>query len=152
MILYYHTKSCQSYISKGIWRQGIGSLVKEFLCFNTMPCRHMPLLVHSWMRNHVRRIMEGFPSGSSVQVGTTQRRLAWPLRKDDTHKSRSVNNLYVHRIMEVIPEKCQWGDANRLIEASQSRRHVTQARYNLSTAHCDLCRHPVRGLYGHFSY
>ena len=31
--------------------------------------------------------------GSSVKIGTIQRRLAWPLRKDDTHKSRSVNNL-----------------------------------------------------------
>ena len=30
--------------------------------------------------------------GSSVKIGTIQRRLAWPLRKDDTHKSRSVNN------------------------------------------------------------
>ena len=29
--------------------------------------------------------------GSSVKVGTIQRRLAWPLRKDDMHKSRSVN-------------------------------------------------------------
>ena len=26
--------------------------------------------------------------GSSVKIGTMQRRLAWPLRKDDTHKSR----------------------------------------------------------------
>ena len=26
--------------------------------------------------------------GSSVKIGTIQRRLAWPLRKDDTHKSR----------------------------------------------------------------
>ena len=33
--------------------------------------------------------------GSSVKIGTIQRRLAWPLRKDDTHKSRSVNNLYM---------------------------------------------------------
>ena len=24
---------------------------KEFLCFNTMPCRHMPLLVHFWIRS-----------------------------------------------------------------------------------------------------
>ena len=31
--------------------------------------------------------------GSSVQIGTIQRRLGWPLRKDDTHKSRSVNKL-----------------------------------------------------------
>ena len=29
--------------------------------------------------------------GSSVKIGTIQRRLAWPLRKDDAHKSRSVN-------------------------------------------------------------
>ena len=29
--------------------------------------------------------------GSSVKIGTIQRRLAWPLRKDDTHKSRSVH-------------------------------------------------------------
>ena len=27
---------------------------------------------------------------SSVKIGTIQRRLAWPLRKDDTHKSRSI--------------------------------------------------------------
>ena len=30
--------------------------------------------------------------GSSVKIGTIQIILAWPLRKDDTHKSRSVNN------------------------------------------------------------
>ena len=29
--------------------------------------------------------------GSSVKLGATQRRLAWPLRKDDTHESRSVS-------------------------------------------------------------
>ena len=28
--------------------------------------------------------------GSSVKIGTIQRRLAWPLRKDDTHKSRKL--------------------------------------------------------------
>ena len=33
--------------------------------------------------------------GSSVKIGTIQRRLAWPLRKDDTHKSRSVNIFWV---------------------------------------------------------
>ena len=32
--------------------------------------------------------------GSSVEIGTTQRRLAWPLRKDDTHKSRNVTNFF----------------------------------------------------------
>ena len=32
---------------------------------------------------------------SSVKIGTIQRRLAWPLRKDDTHKSRSVTNFLI---------------------------------------------------------
>ena len=32
--------------------------------------------------------------GSSDKIGTIQRRLAWPLRKDDTHKSRSVNIVF----------------------------------------------------------
>ena len=36
--------------------------------------------------------------GSSVKIGTIQRRLAWPLRKDDTHKSRSVNS-FLHILM-----------------------------------------------------
>ena len=31
--------------------------------------------------------------GSSVKVGKIQRSLAWPLRKDDARKSRSVNHL-----------------------------------------------------------
>ena len=39
----------QSYTSKGIWRQGMGSFCKEFLRFNTMPRRHLPLLVHFWL-------------------------------------------------------------------------------------------------------
>ena len=30
----------------------------------------------------------------TVKIGTIQRRLAWPLRKDDTHKSRSVNHFF----------------------------------------------------------
>ena len=32
--------------------------------------------------------------GSSVKIGTIQRRLAWPPRKDDTHKSISVNIFF----------------------------------------------------------
>ena len=36
----------QSFTSKGIGRQGIGSFCKEILCFSAMPCRPTPLLVH----------------------------------------------------------------------------------------------------------
>ena len=32
--------------------------------------------------------------GSSLRIGATQRKLAWPLRNNDSHRSRSVNNMY----------------------------------------------------------
>ena len=45
--------------------------------------------------HHVRTVAQlDSLRGSSVKIGTIQRRLAWPLRKDDTHKSRSVNNSF----------------------------------------------------------
>ena len=34
------------------------------------------------------------PEGTSDKIGTIQRRLAWPLRKDDTHKSRNGPNFF----------------------------------------------------------
>ncbi|WMV16467.1 hypothetical protein MTR67_045834 [Solanum verrucosum] len=41
--------------------------------------------------------MEFVPSGTSDKIGTIQRRLAWPLRKDDTHKSRNGPNFFAGR-------------------------------------------------------
>ncbi len=41
--------------------------------------------------------------GSSVKIGTIQRRLAWPLRKDDTHKSRSVANFLATAQQSLLP-------------------------------------------------
>ena len=39
--------------------------------------------------NHpLAKLLDSF-WGSSVKLGKTQRRLAWPVRKDDTHQSRS---------------------------------------------------------------
>ena len=35
--------------------------------------------------------------GSSVKIGMIQRRLAWPLRKDDMHKLRRVPNFLIRR-------------------------------------------------------
>ena len=49
--------------------------------------------------------------GSSVKIGTIQRRLAWPLRKDDTHKSRSVNNFFQTiwpRVVFTLLAKIPW--------------------------------------------
>ena len=43
----------------------------------------------------VRGFTLAFPSGSIRQIGTIQRMIAWPPRKDDTHKSRSVNNFNI---------------------------------------------------------
>ena len=40
--------------------------------------------------------------GSSVKIGTIQRRLAWPLRKDDTHKSRRVHNFFCSSSIECL--------------------------------------------------
>ena len=36
--------------------------------------------------------------GSSVKIGTIQRRLAWPLRKGDTHKARSETGAWNPRM------------------------------------------------------
>ncbi|KAG5573144.1 hypothetical protein H5410_062910 [Solanum commersonii] len=41
--------------------------------------------------------MKSVPSGTSDKIGTIQRRLAWPLRKDDTHKSRNGPNFFAGR-------------------------------------------------------
>ena len=42
-----------------------------------------------------KSLLESSPTlgGSSINIGTIQRSLTWPLRKDDTHKSRSVNDF-----------------------------------------------------------
>ncbi|CAI9294450.1 unnamed protein product [Lactuca saligna] len=41
------------------------------------------------------------PSGTSDKIGTIQRRLAWPLRKDDTHKSRNGPNFFFALIRSI---------------------------------------------------
>ena len=92
---------------------------KEFLCLNPMPCCHMTLLVQFWgsASNYVilcyvilysmsynvmvpdyiiisSQFLDSL-RGSSVRIGTILRRLAWPLRKDDKHKSR-LYHLSLH--------------------------------------------------------
>ena len=47
----------------------------------------------TWRETPVDRNLVDSSRGSSDKIGTIQRRLAWPLRKDDTHKSRSVHNF-----------------------------------------------------------
>jgi len=43
---------------------------------------------------YYKRTRRLVPSGTSDKIGTIQRRLAWPLRKDDTHKSRNGPNFF----------------------------------------------------------
>jgi hypothetical protein len=47
-------------------------------------------LLHYFTQGGARNGILDSLRGSSDKIGTIQRRLAWPLRKDDTHKSRSV--------------------------------------------------------------
>ncbi|CAK9258204.1 unnamed protein product, partial [Sphagnum jensenii] len=41
-----------------------------------------------------KRTKPSVSSETSDKIGTIQRRLAWPLRKDDTHKSRNGPNFF----------------------------------------------------------
>ena len=61
------------------------------------------------------------PFGSSDKIGTIQRRLAWPLRKDDTHKSRSVPSFFGRKQkkqQEVLifshQESDSWNDTEKI--------------------------------------
>jgi len=54
---------------------------------------HLTALGTRTCRERTRRSMDSL-RGSSVDIGTIQRRLAWPLRKDHAHRSRSVNRFH----------------------------------------------------------
>ena len=58
--------------SNGIWRQGVRSFCKKFLCINTMPCRHMPFLVHSWISLDLNRSCNGRAVTSTPADSTTR--------------------------------------------------------------------------------
>ena len=59
-------------------------------------------------------------SGTSVKIGTIQRRLAWPLRKDDTHKSRNGSKFF-----EVFGGESHEGSTNGLLWPVLTFRAVT---------------------------
>ena len=50
-----------------------------------------------------KHLLDSLPR-SSDKIGMIQRRLAWPLRKDDTHKSRSIPSFLPH--LEVSDDCC----------------------------------------------
>ena len=65
------------------------SLLEESCTASTAHHVSLSLGKHKWSKQQTTK---DSLRGSSVKIGTVQRRLAWPLRKDHTHKSRSVNN------------------------------------------------------------
>ena len=64
---------------------------------------------------------------SSVKIGTIQRRLAWPLRKDDTHKSRSVSHFFLARSIAILA-KSEFAKLHSYIRLSFA-----------AASHFDLC-------------
>ena len=71
----------------GVFFGGFGSGL--LLSHDYGPLTH-PAILHLTTRRKGCGMKLDSLRGSSVKIGTIQRRLAWPLRKDDTHKSRSV--------------------------------------------------------------
>ena len=87
--------------------------------------------------------------GSSVNIGRIQRRLAWPLRKDDTHTSTSVNSCVITpaRARQTHP----WTHAHTRARThththTRVRRPAStpaspQGYKHTKTAHAAICEH-----------
>jgi hypothetical protein len=89
------------------WRSLIRILFSTFIRTSKKKKKNIAFyLVESQLVQYrsIRRIKESFysnkeqskrfPSGTSHKIGTIQRRLAWPLRKDDMHKLRNGAILF----------------------------------------------------------
>ncbi|WMV57307.1 hypothetical protein MTR67_050692 [Solanum verrucosum] len=110
------------------------------------------------------------PSGTSDKIGTIQRRLAWPLRKDDTHKSRNGPNFFAGRrrlcsgqsvffgrSSAALPHRTQWTSsaqphvANRSLVSSllcnakyNMKIHLGQAALlQVSLLYSTFCQYPL---------
>ena len=55
----------------------------------------------TWLESNIRnsQVVVDALRGSSVKLGTIQRILAWPLRKDDKHTSRSGSYIIVSKLL-----------------------------------------------------
>ena len=56
--------------------------------------------------------LSGVKAVSYDKIGTIQRRLAWPLRKDDTHKSRTYHFFGLFPFGQRRPKKLQGRESN----------------------------------------
>lgn len=85
--------------------------VGELLTEQMLRSKHMPLIAQQLTAEGVPLVFQALLDslrGSSVKIGTIQRRLAWPLRKDDTHKSRSVSNFFVTLCSSFVTKSHGW--------------------------------------------
>ena len=69
---------------------------------------------------------------SSVKIGTIQRRLAWPLRKDDTQKSRMVSNFFCitncsHKLVNNLGNNLsEWGNAGMQVACDEHTKSTLE--------------------------
>jgi hypothetical protein len=83
----------------GFRQQGIHC--RCFFCFNFYFQTHkqdLPNYIDVYILKYVKPLVDLLRE-SSVKIGTIQRRLAWPLRKDDTQKSRMVSNFFAYSLV-----------------------------------------------------
>ena len=66
----------------------------KFLDCVCQKCFFLGFVVEARWSSSRRFVLTDSLQGSSVKIGTIQRRLAWPLLKDDTHESRSVQSFF----------------------------------------------------------
>ena len=86
----YHTCFTCSRVDQRVQRLANEAMLKWL--WTRLPCNVWLTRSQGPRSCSILNIALDFLLGSSVKIGTIQRRLAWPQRKDDTHKSRSVNN------------------------------------------------------------
>ena len=77
----------QNYISKGIMTTGHRLFCKEFACFNTMPCRLMPLLVQLWLV---------CPCPLATRPLAKEAKLASLKTKETKKQNNNNNDKYMH--------------------------------------------------------
>ena len=71
---------------------------------------------------------------SSAKIGTIQRRLAWPLRKDDTHKSRMYHFLFDFCLISVSFANIVYVNMLKLLTDRQTDRPKMKKKQSYADA------------------
>ena len=81
---------------------------------------------------HMHKLETDSLRGSSVKIGTVQRILAWPLRKDDVHRPRGVNKMHKLEMMRCDFAPFGTADPNRTCLAAV--RHLAEPRLSQASS------------------